>query len=97
MPWSPVPKFPAVIQHLKDKGMIKQVNLTDLRKSIILIVGVSSESGIRRSIELMVELDYLKETGHLNIWSIHEPDKEKPIEEEIKEIDKRLEEMEEDK
>jgi hypothetical protein len=72
MPWSPVPRIPAIMELIKNRGYTKQVNLEMLRKAIIECLGMTSEVAIRRTISIMEELDFLKQDpAVVGVWSVN--------------------------
>ncbi len=90
MPWSPIPKFPEIIEYLKDKGYKKEVSLSELRKAVMLKTGVIRDQTIKTIIITMEELEFIKNRGN-SIFLI-EPLKWKKdqLKEEEKELDKKI-------
>jgi len=70
MPWSPVPKFPEVMEVLRKKGYVNQVNLGALRCVLIEKLGMTSETTIRRTIKILEELNYIHPTENCGVWNI---------------------------
>jgi len=68
MPWSPVPKFPEIIQDLKRNGYTKEVTFEILRVSIMRITGIIKSNTIKQTIKAMEALGYLKMNG--TVWLV---------------------------
>lgn len=94
MPWSPVPKFPKIVNHLEMMGFKKEVTLEPLRKAIMTHTGVIRDDTLKTIIEAMETLEFItkKPTTDRQVWIIGKP-KKKTIEEDKEEIDKRIDEM----
>jgi hypothetical protein len=65
MPWSPVPKFPGIIQDLKRRGYRKEVTFEILRVAVMRATGSIKEKTIGQTIKAMEDLGFLKRTGSL--------------------------------
>lgn len=59
MPWSPVPKFPGIVENLKATGR-KAVGIETLENEIIKETGATKSPTIKRYIQLMERLGYIK-------------------------------------
>ena len=59
MPWSPIPKFPRVLEILGFKGYKLRARAQDLRIAIITTLDAASEKTIRRDISLMIEIGWI--------------------------------------
>ena len=70
MPWSPVPKFPEVMQNLKAKGYTQQVGGETLKVEIIRVLGVTTPKTIGRCLETMSLLGYIRDTGRGFVFDI---------------------------
>lgn len=87
MPWSPVPKFPDIIQDLRSSGYKKEATIKILTRSVMRITGLIRTESIKRTIQAMEELGYIrvKEAGgvfeiyqdQLYNFPIHEKDMDK--------------------
>ena len=71
MPWSPITKFPTIIDNLrKTKGYSKEVTITILENEVILVLGVTKPETISRMIKLMVRFGYIKEAESANVFCL---------------------------
>lgn len=71
MPWSPIPKFPAIINDLKRQGRTKQTELEPLKKAIMRQTGIVGSDTIKRTIEAMETLDFLAPSKNGATWDIN--------------------------
>lgn len=60
MPWSPIPKFPLIIENLKQKGFKKQCTLDSLKKEVMRETGSIKDQTIKNTILAMEKLDYIR-------------------------------------
>jgi len=60
MPYSPIPKFPEIIDELKAQGLEKQVPRPMLENAIAKVTGAIKSNTQGTTIEWMVRLNYLK-------------------------------------
>jgi hypothetical protein len=66
MPWSPVPKFPMIIEDLKAKGYEnKDIPIMELENSIMKTTGLVRERSISNVIRVMERLGYIEKSGLL--------------------------------
>ena len=71
MPWSPIPKFPEIIRDLKTNEFAEQVSLEPLKNSIMRITGIIRPDALKRVIQAMESLGYLKRHELGDVWFIH--------------------------
>lgn len=69
MPWSPVPKFPDIINTLKELGYKKEVTIEPLRKAVMMHTGAIKDETIKQTIRAMETLDYLTQKTQ-GVWII---------------------------
>lgn len=62
MPWSPVPKFPAVMKNIARKGYTIEISVKELELAVIEEIGIVREQTIRRTIETMEKMGMVKLT-----------------------------------
>ena len=62
MPWSPIPKMPEIVKHLKREYPSGNFQAYDVATSVMAVTGLMREKTIRGVIEAMVRLRYLHMT-----------------------------------
>lgn len=98
MPWSPIPKFPDIIDTLKSMGYEKEVTIKPLRKAVMMHTGIIRDESIKNTIEAMETLDFItrKTHGQNSVWIIGKIERKKeetePIEDD-NDIDKRIDDI----
>jgi len=63
MPWSPVRRFPNIIRRLQNNGFEKEAPVKELKKAIIIELGVTNPNKIREYAEIMQEIGMIKLKG----------------------------------
>ena len=66
-PWSPIPKFPEVMKNLK-KNFTKQAKTETIETEIIRTIGITKDSTIKNTIQIMERLGYLKQHPSGAFW-----------------------------
>jgi hypothetical protein len=69
---SPVPKFPFIIENLRDLGITKEVPFATLRKEVIRETGSIKDETIKHIVNIMVDLGYIERTKRPGIFEIVE-------------------------
>lgn len=64
MPWSPIPKFPAITKNIKTKGFTGDYNFDTLEQAIIEETGVIRAETIKRIADVMVKLGWISVNGN---------------------------------
>ena len=60
MPWSPIKKFPGVLERLRLWGYEKEVPISELKKALMLETGIIKAETLGRYIRVMEELGYIQ-------------------------------------
>ena len=72
MPWSPIPKMPFIVNDLRKSGYREQVSLEYLKRSIMRETGLIRAEAIKRVIQAMEDLGYLKQDTSSAFWFVHQ-------------------------
>jgi hypothetical protein len=70
MGWKPSKDFPLIMDDLKKRGVRKEVTLSNLRLSVIEVLGYLTEKPLINIIKLLEDYGYLKQTNFVNMWHI---------------------------
>ena len=60
MPWSPIGKFPNVIERLRSWGYTKEASIKDLNRALMLETGIINHKTLARYIRAMEELKFIE-------------------------------------
>lgn len=72
MPYSPIPKFPQIFNNLRNRNFTHQVGLEQLRVEIMRVTGSMKAHTITEIVKAMVDLGYIRDTGHGGIFYIYQ-------------------------
>ena len=72
MPWSPIPKFPDIIQDLKACGYAKECSFETLKTSIMRVLGLIGDKTISNTIKAMQRLGYVRMKPNGVTWEIYQ-------------------------
>jgi len=70
MPWSPIPKFPEILELLNSEGNTERANHQSIKRAIMNVTGAYSSGTIRRIMTAMAELGWIRDTGKGNVFEL---------------------------
>jgi len=88
MPYSPIPKFPDIIQDLKNTNHKTRTDFNSLRVAIMRVTNTIKSGTIAQIIRAMEDLGYLKKDGQT--WLVCKGDPYKFDDPDSKKIDKMI-------
>lgn len=90
MPWSPIPKFPEIIQNIRRGGYTKEVTTALLEIEIMRSTGLTRPSTISRTIQIMEQLGFIHRHPNSPVWILGKKETEKIKKEEIEDEEKAI-------
>jgi len=70
VPWSPIPKFPDVMNEIRSKGYTRQVSFNVLRVAIMRHIGLVRSESIANTLDAMEMLGYIRSTHQPGIFDV---------------------------